>query len=293
MGNTQSKSETIDFLLKTIPLIVFLFLILNFIFNMGYFLILGINFFSLLTIRDYYEGTAPFIVLSLLIYGSVFNVTIFNVNVKIVFDYLYVAYRNYVDIPIRLLKLRYKDFIHYKFNRKKYNYSDKRELIWRKRDREDIKKELIKYKKTLSKYNPYILNLFLFTIILPIIVIFLNSFSISWVLLGIMLVLFLLIIYVSATQKGLLKLYFLFVLLVLFVLSLGLRRFLIDYTNVTMISGKYNVIRPISKGMLVRENNKIYFIDWEQKNMIESKNISYVKLFLSKSNNVKRSSNAK
>lgn len=293
MEKIHSKAETIDFLLKTIPLIVFLFLILNFIFNMGYFFILGINFFSLLTIRDYYEGTAPFIVLSLLIYGSVFNVTIFNINVKIVFDHLYVAYRNYVDIPIRLLKLRYKDFIHYKFNRKKYNYSDKRELIWRKKEREDIKKELIKYKKTLSKYNPYILNLFLFTIILPIIVIFLNSFSISWVLLGIMLVLFLLIICVSATQKGLLKLYFLFVLLVLFVLSLGLRRFLLDYTNVTMISGKYNVIRPISKGMLVRENNKIYFIDWEQKNMIESKNISYVKLFLSKSNNVKRSSNAK
>lgn len=60
----ESKTFNWDFIkiaTTALPLVILLYLMCNFIFNAGYFYVFGIRFMGLLTMQDYYEGTAPFI----------------------------------------------------------------------------------------------------------------------------------------------------------------------------------------------------------------------------------------
>lgn len=121
----KKYSKYLDFILKGFPLLILLFLICNFSFNMGYFFFLGIKFASLLEIRDYYEGTAPFITFVILLFWGIVNILIYSSSIKFYFKYIF----KLIKVYLLSIKSHYKVYKFLLFRYRTTTYQEKREFI--------------------------------------------------------------------------------------------------------------------------------------------------------------------
>ena len=273
--STISKN-IIDKYVKILPLLIFLFLLINFIFNSGYFFIIGNKFLSLLTLSDYYEGSAPLIVITILSFALIFNTIFLNNHVRASYMYLNLLLSSKIYVPLRALRFNFKRTIHFKLNRSKYTYNDRKKLIKAKKDYEKFQNEIVQNFKDLNDIKPLINWVLICIILLPILIIFINSFLVSIRLFYLLLILYICIIITASQKKGTMKYYFLTILTIIFIFCLGVWQFLRDYKLDTMSymmnkQEKYQVIRPISKGILVKQEKNILFIDWNN-NLLFSSN---------------------
>ena len=269
---------------KIISIITFSFLILNFIFNMGYFLPLGLKFFSMLSIRDYYEGTAPLLIFSIMLYGSVFNIPVFHRIVQDLPKNIKILYEVKMKLPNDLKKLK-KDI-------EKSNITEEECKIFQDRYK-NTEKEIKEFTESqeLKDFNKYGFDLFVFAVLLPIIIIFFNSVFISKNLLLVLLLVFIAIISSFFIPKDSVRKPVLVIFTISFLMLLGLRQFICDYNDLNVLgifqNNKYYIIRPISKGYIVKDkDNNIKFIDLNQTVTIDNKtNSQIIDIFLKKQKN--------
>lgn len=288
MSGSKSLEKLIDYSVKIIPLLIFLFLLINFIFNLGYFFIIGNKFLSLLTISDYYEGSAPLVSITVLSFGVIFNAVFLNNHVRASFIYFNLIFSSKVSVPIRILKINLETNIHYKFNHSKYTYADKRLLIKKRKELKSIKNDMNENVKDMQEFNPLISWSLSFIIILPIVIIFINSIFISMLLFFILLIIYILILIFASKKKSIAKYYFLTMLSIIFIFCLGIWCFLRDYSidTVSYIANSnkdIQVIRPISKGILIKSQNGISFIDWNGKVFFSRQNCDLISVLITDS----------
>ena len=253
--------KTLDFMLKAIPVSMAIFLVLNFIFNLGYFSTIGMKFVSLLEIRDYYEGTAPQVVFVLFFFLGYMNIILYSKPIQNVFCNLQLIF----DISVRavFLRLRYRKLIR---KYKKMLYENKREVV-------RIKKRIEKF----SKYNikEILVSILLFVlliviILLPIFQSYIKIFNFSqeifWILLGAYLILVGVYLF---SKSSVVKIIASVLIIPFMLLLLAHWAFLRDYktsgTEVLLNDGsRYILLRPISKGVLLKKDKALLFYSWDK-----------------------------
>lgn len=257
----KKTNEILDLLLKSLTCFVFIFLCFNFIFNVGYFHQIGINFVSLLEMKDYYEGTAPLAVFTVLSFGCILNIILYSALIKIFIKYIVKLFKCYctsIYSHFRLYKLLF-------FEYKKSKFS--------------IKKEILSIKKDLKKIGPIYQNnilldiwlfiISLFIIIFPFFQIYYSSINLSLLLCILLNITYLIIVLVSLfVQNSFTRNVINIFLVAIIFFLLGNLFFLKDYKySITEVETVNNVtyisIRPITKGVIVKDKNKIKLIKWE------------------------------
>ena len=266
--NKIKTSEIIEKIFKIISVVAVLFLMLNFIFNMGYFIPLGLKFFSLLEIRDYYEGTAPFLVVSILLYGAIFNIPIFSNIVSKLPKCINILFETIWNFPRSLKKL--------KIDLQKNNSTNDNGMELKKINDLDKKIKELKESNEFKDINKFFIALLILTILLPIFIIFINGSYISKCLLYLSFIVYLFIVGSFFIQNTSVKTFLLIISTIFFIIFLGLKQFVLDYNDLTVVGNfkniKYYIIRPISKGYIIKDgNNNIKFINCNQTVVIDKK----------------------
>ncbi len=253
----QDKID-IDCILKFITISAFLFLIMNFIFNLGYFSCMGIRYASLLELKDYYEGTAPSLMFVVAIFLTLANALLFSNFIE---DTLLVI-NNYVNLFC--LNCRFKILVI--LNYKLVSYKMKKELIQLKKDLNRINKKILRY--TFSDLLNFIFFVFIFT--MPIFQLYDYVYKFSKSSFWILLVLYLICYYISIFIKNLVaKISAITMIMIIIIALLGHWSFLRDFnytgTNVTLENGsQVLLIRPIAKGVIVKNKSDIEFYQWDR-----------------------------
>ena len=253
----QDKID-IDCILKFITISAFLFLIMNFIFNLGYFSCMGIRYASLLELKDYYEGTAPSLMFVVAIFLTLANALLFSNFIK----FIMLVINNYV----KGFRLNCYLMFLLKFKYNKAAYSIKKRLT-------QIKKELNDTNKQMSKYSfkdllNFIFFVFIFT--MPIFQLYDYVYKLSKSSFWILLVLYLICYYISIFVKNLVaKISAITMIMIIIIAFLGHWAFLRDFnytgTNVTLENGsQVFLIRPIAKGVIVKNKLDIEFYQWDR-----------------------------
>lgn len=255
--NEQDKFN-IDYFLKLITIAAFLFLITNFIFNLGYFSSMGIKYASLLEIKDYYEGTAPILMFVATIFLTLVNALLFLNFIK----FIMLVIHNYTN------GLRLNCYLSFllKFKYNKAAYSIKKRLIQMKKELNDINKQLGKY--SLEDLLNFIFFVFIFTV--PIFQLYEYVYKFSKSSFWILLTLYLFFYYVAIFVKNLIsKISITTVIMIIIIGLLGHWAFLRDFNymgaNVTLDNNsQVLLIRPISKGVIVKNKSEIEFYQWNR-----------------------------
>lgn len=257
----KNFTKHIDIYLKLIPTSIFIFLILNFIFNLGYFLFIGIRIASLLEIRDYYEGTAPLTTLTLVFFISCINMFIYSQLGNEIFHLL----KKFFRYIYKFFKVRIKYKLLAKFYFKNLSYKNKKEIV-------NLKHELAKNKlfDTTTKKIITIFVLFFIAIIYPLFQIYHSAFHISKPIFWILCSLYLFSITIHSLHKStIIRGILLFMTTLSIIFILGCWAFLRDYkvtgTEVFLKNGNSCLlIRPIAKGVITKKHNNLIFYPWEK-----------------------------
>lgn len=266
------KNENFDYVLKIISISVFLFLTIIYVFNLGYFLILGMKFTSLLELRDYYEGSAPLFTFSFLIISTCFCFLSFTKPLKKLPSYIRSLYYSILFIPITNLKceLRYRySLIRYKKVYKKV-YSCKKDFLKIKKELDNIRNENAKFILSfLFDFYLFILPLFLF--VFPIYLFWTYVFPFChnlFVVMTISYILFALYILINNNffNRCIVIIFVLFSFVFMFGINYFLRNCSMSDTNVLLVNKQNKIlIRTIKKGVIYKENEKnIGFVTWDK-----------------------------
>lgn len=255
--NEQAKFS-IDYSLKFITISAFVFLIMNFIFNLGYFSCMGIRYASLLEIKDYYEGTAPLLTFVVAIFLTLTNALIFSNFVKNII----MVIDNYINLFC--IKCRFKISVILKY--RLVPYKMKREFVRLKKDLNVINKKFFKY--TFLDLCNFIFFASLLTMLIFQLYDYVYKLSKSsfWILL----VLYLLCNYISIFVKDLIaKITAIIMIMTIMVALLGHWAFLRDLnnagTNVILDNNnQVSLVRPIAKGVIVKNKSDIEFYQWNR-----------------------------
>lgn len=254
----EQDNINIDYILKLITISAFLFLIMNFVFNLGYFSSIGIRYASLLELKDYYEGTAPSLMFVIAIFLTLANALLFSNFIK----FITLVIHNYVN-GFRLNC--YLIFL-LKFEFNKAAYSIKKRLTQIKKKLNDTNKQMRKY--SFKDLLNFIFFVFIFTA--PIFQLYDYVYKFSKSSFWILLVLYLICYYISIFIKNLVaKVSAITMIMIIIIAFLGNWSFLRDFnytgTNVTLENGnQVLLIRPIAKGVIVKNKSDIEFYQWDR-----------------------------
>ena len=280
--NNNSIKDGIDLILKIIPILMFVFLVLNFIFNFGYFFRLGINFSAVLTIRDYYEGTASFLIVFIALYGGLLNTIAYARFLTLLINVFNLLATSFFLFQFKMFFAQTLCYINLRIN-KKNTFSDKRNVIIIKRELDNIKNEHLENQKECWQDIMQILGIVLATIY-PIYVIWVQSYFISKKIFLIILIIYLFLVLVNIYFKVLKQRIVYSLMLILTILFLvGNLYFLKDFKNdqfyVKLKNGEsYTVIRTLNQGILIRDISSVKFIKWENVECLEKsvKNLDFI-----------------
>lgn len=255
--NEQAKFS-IDYSLKFITISAFVFLIMNFIFNLGYFSCMGIRYASLLEIKDYYEGTAPLLTFVVAIFLTLTNALIFSNFVKNII----MVIDNYINLFCIKCRFKISVILEYRL----VPYKMKREFVRLKKDLNVINKKFFKY--TFLDLCNFIFFASLLT--MPIFQLYDYVYKLSKSSFWILLVLYLLCNYISIFVKDLIaKITAIIMIMTIMVALLGHWAFLRDLnkagTNVILDNNnQVSLVRPIAKGVIVKNKSDIEFYQWNR-----------------------------
>lgn len=248
----------VDLILKLITISAFLLLIMNFIFNLGYFSCMGIRYASLLELKDYYEGTAPSLMFVIAIFLTLTNALIFSNFIK----FIILVINNYAKI----FRLNCYLMFLLKFEYNKTVYSIKKRLTKIKKELNDINKQIRKY--SFKDLLNFIFFVFIFTT--PIFQLYNYVYKFSKFSFWSLLVLYLICYYISIFIKNLAaKISAITIIMIIIIVLLGHWAFLRDFRNtVTNVildnNSQVLLIRPISKGVIVKNKSDIEFYQWDR-----------------------------
>lgn len=249
---------SVDLILKLITISAFLLLIMNFIFNLGYFSCMGIRYASLLEIKDYYEGTAPSLIFVLAIFLTLANALLFSNFIKNIIIV--------INMYLSLLGLNCNFKILVMFKYKKIPYKLQKKITMLKKNLNIVNKEILKY--TFLDLLNFIFFVFIFT--MPIFQLYDYVYKFSKSSFWILLVLYLVCYYISIFIKKLVtKISAITTIMIIIIVLLGHWAFLRDFKNtVTNVildnNSQVLLIRPISKGVIVKNKSDIEFYQWNR-----------------------------
>lgn len=254
----EQDKINIDYILKLITISAFLFLILNFVFNLGYFLNIGIKYASLLELQDYYEGTAPLTTF----YAYSFIGLIFLIKNHELYNTVKASINNWIF----LVRINIKKFILFAFRYKKVSISTKKEILNVKREISIINERF----KRFSFIEITIFVLYLSMLITAIIPVYIYLDKISLFLSWVIIFLYASLCLISFFSKCFIERLF-WTIIIVFTISgiLGHCAFVENFNNTaTMITLDNNsqvlLIRPIAKGVIVKNKSDIEFYQWDR-----------------------------
>lgn len=265
--NSDSKFNNF---LKILPIFILIFLISNFIFNAGYFCALGVKYMSLLALSDYYEGTAPYFIVCLFLFGAIFS--IFNEDFLISVEFFPRSILNFlsttINLPFQILinkvlliVVRIKTFKNLNFSEKKLYTKIKKQSENSTKHSKDLfvlaNLQLVKFLLGLAIiFSPvflfwskiYPLNKYLFILVSSVYVFFI-----------------LLLSFAKKLNKMAIFVMFYIIFLFLFGHWMLYKNCEDKYTILkTTTNNEYSLIRPINKGVFVKGKDRdVLFLKWE------------------------------
>lgn len=270
------KQENINFYLKLISISIVIFLILNFIFNIGYFAFIGLKFISLLEIRDYYEGTAPLFIFTLLYFIGYFNIIVYSRPIKKILNFI-TTVSNIITRDI-ILKTKYKILLS---GCKQMSFNIKRRLVLINRD---IKKfNQLKVTDLFKSFLGFVFVLFI--AVFPLCHSYYLIYKYSKELYFIFIFLYLILVYIYLFNQNVYKKILFSLLIIPFMFSIiGCWAFLRDYktsgSEVLLNNNKtYVLLRPITKGVILKTSKGLMFYTWNNVKYIEKETDINFKIF--------------
>lgn len=244
--------EKIEFLMQYSAAIIFTFLICSFVFNIGYFAPLNFKFMGLLTLSDYYEGTAPALFWSLtLLHSFVLPILTYYKDIELILN----ALHKIINLLNKIKKLN-------------INNKNTREM------RAEIFENLIYLIKTILIYLLIMLPSLFFTMWLLSI----YAFDIKFAILAYSITsLALILSFVLYAIKKYIGIYVLSIFIFLMITYSGVCLSKKDYKSNSLTVRTYDnqvylLIRPISKGIIAKSYQKdTIFIKWKDVKMIFEK----------------------
>lgn len=258
-------------LLNLLPFLILLFLISNFIFNCGYFISLGIKNMGLLSLPDYYEGTAPYMIFCLLFFACVFITGIDKDNLEVVKFFttsIKRFVRNIIVVPSCLLYYKIILFV-FKMQCRNGDFHHKRIYVQTSKKINEMLVDIKEYMKLFM----WVLARFILSIIAiayPIYWLFEKMFHVdkSLYFVSILAYLITLILVLFVTNKKIrIIVSVLFYFFCIFIL--GAWMLLKNYNDLSTIvktknNKEYSLIRPINKGVFLKDKgNDVIFYKWE------------------------------
>lgn len=284
MGN-ESKTFNWDFIkiaTTALPLVILAYLMCNFIFNAGYFYVFGIRFMSLLTMQDYYEGTAPFIAFIFCFFSGFFNVCMHSIQDVLCFPRIFINYLDsHIYLPLRIIFVKVITKIKLfalRCLKHKITYSKKKAYAEARKELKDIEKDL------KSRIAPMSSNLFLeisicvFFIFSPLYYFYKNIFFVDKTMFYLLLGIWVVYAFLLTKLKLIYRIIVTFVALIIFLLFFGIFMSESNIKNAAITvqlknNDTYQLVRTISRGVIVKDNGFIIkFVPWNDINQI-SKNI--------------------
>lgn len=279
----KDKILWIDKTNKYIPLLIFSLVIANFLFNFGYFFKMDISFMSVLSLSDYYEGTAPYLILTA--YYALFmlinlnypknSVAVFALGF-IIIDTLSVVKRFTGFFIFRLFYLFVKLLYGVIYKIEPAPYGLKRQMARIEKLTKEFKKLKAKEIRNNLTIAIAVLPLSLLVIIpIGLIIAMYYTISIKWMLLYLTVYIILLSICFFIKDKR-----FLFALTCSIVLLLiGNWKYVNDFNNTSRFvilnnGNECQLIRIVSKGAFVKQKESVLFVKWEDISGIQKSLIS-------------------
>lgn len=283
-----SKKEIIEFFdigIKGIPILIGMLLLGSIFFNFFYFYRFNIQFMSLLSLSDYYEGSAIYIFVILAINFTIFY-NFFITSQKSLLRSL----SEYLDILKKLISLLYilsKQCISYSFltlsmekNKVQYNEKIQKSEYFKQEFKDlsleidcektkiysDLKKSIKLFFSSLYATICFILIIFVSFIPLAFLLLFLSGCS-RYVFIEIFIFYFFL--YIIVKLRNIFYVFFTFLFMYFGFMGFSgytVANFVENNMNTivyTNDNNNYNLIRIISKGVIVLKDDKYIFIKWD------------------------------
>ena len=267
----ESKTFNWDFIkiaTTALPLVILLYLMCNFIFNAGYFYVFGIRFMGLLTMQDYYEGTAPFIAFIFCFFSGFFNVCMHNIQ-----DVLYLPWMIiFVKVVTKIKLFAFCCLKH------KITYSEKKDYAGIRKELKDIENDLKNRIAPMSSstfFEIFFCFLFLFY---PLYYFYINIYFIDKTMFYFLLGIWIVFAFLLTKLRLIYRIILIFVALIIFLLFFGIFMSESNIKNTAITvqlknNDTYQLVRTISRGVIVKDNGFIIkFVPWNDVNQI-SKNI--------------------
>ena len=281
----ESKTFNWDFIkiaTTALPLVILLYLMCNFIFNAGYFYVFGIRFMGLLTMQDYYEGTAPFIAFIFCFFSGFFNVCMHNIQDVLYLPRAFINYLNaHIYLPWRIIfvkvvtKIKLFAFCCLKH---KITYSEKKAYAGIRKELKDIEKDLKNRIAPMSSstfFEIFFCFLFLFY---PLYYFYINIYFIDKTMFYFLLGIWIVFAFLLTKLRLIYRIILIFVALIIFLLFFGIFMSESNIKNTAITvqlknNDTYQLVRTISRGVIVKDSGFIIkFVPWNDVNQI-SKNI--------------------
>lgn len=271
--NFSDKNQNISSILsewqKYIPLAVIFILLSNFVFNIGYFNNIGWKFLGLLCLADYYEGTTPYFVLTIFLF-SCFIFYSLSIRIMPIFS-------SFVPNLFRFCKLAAHFFKNVISNKIKKNINNTAEFQTNSIDLKSRFRGLFG-KSFFMLFCELMFTLFIFfltAVTFVFIYIWSPILCYSFIILYILFLTFHYFIKLDKVKKIISYIGFYFI----FIAFLG-------NFNYTQNTDKYNesfvilkenntqypLIRAMSKGAFIEDQNHIVFVKWEDIKFVEKIN---------------------
>ena len=267
-------NQNLDYYVKILSLGVFIFLLCNYIFNIGYFTLPGIEYISLLEIRDYYEGTAPLITMVFGILLSFFNFIPFSGELKNIPRCFQHSIRCFFSLPLKFIICKLMNI--FRLLKCKNNYSLKKTYLYVKKEIDDAQTEFKEYRKLFTKD----LLSFIYpicTLFAPICFLYILVYKYDHLLFYSIATVYIIYSLLFLYFKRLKKLNFTISIIIISIYLLGIWVYLKDYQRLDSYAiidnKKQHLIRTLSKGIIIKnENENISFYKWDSvEKIIKSK----------------------
>lgn len=281
----ESKTFNWDFIkiaTTALPLVILAYLMCNFIFNAGYFYVFGIRFMSLLTMQDYYEGTAPFIAFIFCFFSGFFNVCMHNIQDVLCLPRAFINYLNtHIYLPLRIIFVKVvtkiKLFALYCLKHK-ITYSEKKACVWIRKELKDIEKDLKNRIAPMSSYTFFEMLFCFIFMFYPLYYFYINIYFVDKIMFYLLIGIWFIYAFLLTKLRLIYKIIATLVALVIFLLFFGIFMSESNIKNTAITvqlknNDTYQLVRTISRGVIVKDNNFIIkFIPWNDVNQL-SKNI--------------------
>lgn len=277
----ESKTFNWDFIkiaTTALPLVILLYLMCNFIFNAGYFYVFGIRFMSLLTMQDYYEGTAPFIAFIFCFFSGFFNVCMHSIQDVLCFPRIFINYLDsHIYLPLRIIFVKavkkIKIFVLLCLKHK-ITYSEKKTYAMMRKELKDIEKDLKNRIAPMSSNLLFEISVCVFFIFSPLYYFYKHIYFVDRMMFCFFLGIWIIYAFLLTKLKLMYRILVTIVALVFFLIFFGIfmSESNIQNTAITVQlknNDTYQLVRTISRGVIVKDNDYIIkFVPWNDVNQI-------------------------